>query len=47
MVLTPGPALRQRSHRHQRAVNEDGDESEWLPLLVPKTLGTDPDPLSL
>ena len=47
MVFTPGPAPRQRFHRYQRTVNKDGDKSEWLPLLVPKTLGTDPDLLNL
>ena len=47
MVFTPGPAPRQRFHRYQRTVNKDRDKSEWLPLLVPKTLGTDPDLLNL
>ena len=47
MVFTPGPAPHQRFHCYQRTVNKDGDKSEWLPLLVPKTLGKDPDPLSL
>ena len=46
VAFTPGPATRQRFHRCQRTVNEDGEKSEWLPLLAPEAPGTGPGPPS-
>lgn len=46
VAVTPGPATRQMFHRCQRTVNKDREKSEWLPLLVPETPGTDPGPPS-